>query len=282
MKSDFEITLTLCGKKITVGRGGDFRLLYASGLEAADYKLAVVDECAFDGGYIAGARFGPRKITLELEPAGDAEASRAALISALSPKNAGTLLVTRKGVTRKISFVPASVEFEQQNLFAPPRIKLNLVCPDPFFSDPEETTVEFHKTVPLLTFPFNSMRGAGIASGIWRISDTAKIYNTGDTDIGIVCTIKAVGGTVINPKIELAGTGFVKLYAVLEDGDKVQINTRRGEKSILLNGEKRFIFDRRSVFFQLPPGENIITVSADAGITYANASFSYLLRYNGI
>lgn len=276
------MTLKLGGRSFFVGRGGDFRLLSVSGLEAAEYKLTSSAESAFDGGYVSGARFGPRKITLELEPAGDAETSRSALISALSPKNAGTLYVTRRSVTRKISFVPASAEFEQPNIFTPAKIKLTLLCPDPFFTDPEETLVSFRKTAPLLTFPFNSFAGAGISSGIWRISDTAKISNSGDAEIGIVCTIKASGGTVQNPSVMLEGSGYVKLYTVLEDGDEIAINTRRGEKSVTVNGEKRFIFDRRSVFFQLPPGDNTITVSADAGITYANASFSYLLRYNGI
>lgn len=282
MKNEFSIEMQLGGHSFYVGRGGDFRLISVSGLEVAEYKLTVADESTFDGGYVAGVRFGPREITLEIEPVGDAEASRAALISALSPKNTGTLLVTRRGVKRKISFVLASAQFVQPNLFTPAKIRLTLLCPDPFFTDPEETSVVFRKTAPLLTFPFNSFKGAGISSGIWRISDTAKIVNTGDTDIGIVCTIKASGGTVINPSVELAGSGFVKLYTVLEDGGEVTINTRRGEKSVTVNGEKRFIFDRRSVFFQLPPGENTITVSVDAGKTYANASFSYLLRYNGI
>jgi hypothetical protein len=282
MTDKFILALELGGKSFFIERGGGFRLLSASGLEAAEYELAFEGGGTSDGGYVVGARFGPRKIVLELEPAGDAEASRAELVSALSPKNSGTLTVTRGNVTRKIAFVPCSAEFIQPNIFTPAKIRLTLLCPDPFFTDPDETVVSFRKTAPLLTFPFNSFAGCGIASGIWRISDTATIKNSGDADIGIVCTIRATGGTVVNPSVELEGVGFVKLYTVLEDGGELKVNTRRGEKSVNINGEKRFIFDRRSVFFQLPPGENKITVSADAGLSYANASFSYILRYNGI
>jgi len=281
MTDKFTMKLELGGRSFFIRRGGEFRLLSASGLEAAEYELVIVGGST-DGSYVAGARFGPRKITLELEPAGDAEASHAALISALSPKNSGTLTVTRRNVTRKIAFVPCSAEFLQPDIFTPAKIVLTLLCPDPFFTDPDDTVVSFRKTAPLLTFPFNSFAGCGISSGIWRISDTAIITNTGDADIGIVCTIRAVGGTVVNPSVELEGAGFVKLYTVLDDGSVLSINTRRGEKSVYINGENRFIFDRCSVFFQLPPGENKITISADAGLTYANASFSYLLRYNGI
>ena len=274
------MTLELGGRRFFIGRGGEFRLLSASGLEAAEYDVAVSESGALDGGYITGARFRPRVITLELEPAGDAEASRSSLISALSPKNRGALTVTRRGITRKIAFTPSGANFAQQSIFTPAKIRL--LCPDPFFTDAEESVVAFRKTVPLLTFPFNAFEGCGIAAGIWRVSDTASIVNAGDADIGIICTVRAKGGTIENPGVSLAGGGYVKLYALLSDGVCAEINTRRGEKSVSVGGEPRFVFDRRSVFFQLPPGESIVTISADAGLIYADASFTYALRYNGI
>lgn len=282
MSEILTMALTLCGRRFFIRRGGEFRLLTHTGLEAAPFEVTLAENGASDGGFAAGARFGARIITLELEPCGDAECARASLIAVLTPKNTGELLVTRGDAVRRIAFVLSSAVFVQPTIFTPPRIRLTLLCPDPFFSDPGDTTVTFRKTAPLFTFPLNLLSGCGISSGIWRVSDTAVIVNSGDADIGIVCTIKAAGGSVENPAVTLDGGGYVKLLTLLSDGDKAVICTRRGVKSVEVNGKSRFIFDRRSVFFQLPPGKNTVTISADAGLSYANASFSYSLRYNGI
>ena len=282
MSNEFSIMLSLGRKAFSIARGGDFRLLSSSGLENADYSVALSEGTSLDGGIINGARIKSRVIKLELETRDNVCDCRARLISALSPKKSGELLVSRRDVVRRIAVVLRGARFEQQNIYMPVKIKLELLCPDPFFTDPTETVVSFRKTVPLLSFPFNSIKGCGISAGIWRISDTAVINNTGDAEIGIICTITSSGGTVVNPSVLLDGVGYVKIYTQLSDGDKASVNTRRGSKAVTVNGEPRFIFDRRSIFFQLPPGENTVTISADAGLSYLSASFSYALKYNGI
>ena len=125
------------------------------------------------------------------------------------------------------------------------------------------------------------MAGVGITAGILVVTDTATLVNDGDVPVGIVCDITASGGTVTNPKITMNGQ-YVRVIKTLEIGDTLSIDTNQGRKDIYFNGESQFIFDRKSVFFQLPVGENTIVVSADAGIKDAKASFTYSFKYLGV
>jgi hypothetical protein len=60
------------------------------------------------------------------------------------------------------------------------------------------------------------------------------------------------------------------------------IDTRDRRKNIYLNGEQYFSFDRRSTFFSLPPGENVVAVLCDDGTEYIRAKLTYVPLYFGI
>ena len=84
-----------------------------------------------------------------------------------------------------------------------------------------------------------------------------------------------------NIKITMNGQ-YVRVIKTMAIGDTIQIDTNKGQKNIYFNGESQFIFDRKSIFFQLPVGENTIVISADAGIKDAKASFTYSFKYLGV
>lgn len=174
--------------------------------------------------------------------------------------------------------------------FSQPNIKrdflhttVNLICPDPWFYDTEETVKEFKQAVPLLTFPFNSIKNVGITSGVFYRSELATVNNTGDTDIGVVIEVEAMGA-VSNPMAILLdglGTG-VSTIVNMNTGDKLAISTIPRQKSIKLNGQNVFLFERSSVFFQLPRGETTIQVTATAGASNMINSIRYRLKYLGV
>lgn len=281
------LTITIGGERITIAKDSVYRLLTGgiTGIEAGDYEAVLTEYAAVDGGYLDAVRIHPRPIRVQfaIDDRRQTEELRKRLISLFSPKKPGTLVVDRGGRRRKIEFYMRNTPtFDQPNIIQDRlRVTLDMICPDPYFTDVNDTTVDFMKPAPLLTFPFNSLAGVGITAGVLIVTDRVFLVNDGDVPVGIVCDITANGGTVTNPKITMNGQ-YVRVIKVMEIGDKLTINTNKREKNIYFNGESQFIFDRKSVFFELPVGENEIVISADAGVKDAKASFTYAFKYLGV
>lgn len=287
MKPYIKITISIGNRLVTIAKDSVYRLPQGgiTGIESADLEAILTEYAAMDGGYLEAVKVPPRPIGLSfvINDRSRTEELRNDLISFFSPKKPGTLTIERGGRKRKIGFcLSERPQFVQDNIISDKlRVNLSLICPDPYFQDVNPSVVNFMHPLPLLTFPFNSVAGVGITAGILVVTDTATLVNDGDVPVGIVCNITASGGTVTNPKITMNGQ-YVRVIKTLEIGDTLSIDTNQGRKDIYFNGESQFIFDRKSVFFQLPVGENTIVVSADAGIKDAKASFTYSFKYLGV
>ena len=199
ISADIKLVLDIGGRIITIAKDAPYRIAEGglSGLEAADYKLTMEDKALTDGGYIAKERFEAREISITFGIADkkNTEAHRRLLLRRLNPKEPVTLTVTRTGITRKIEGkIDGAPEFAQDNIRENTiYVTVDLTCPDPWFYDPEPVVYEFRRAIPLLTFPFNSLAGVGIMSGLtWR-SDKLEIENIGDDAMGIVAVISANG-----------------------------------------------------------------------------------------
>ena len=287
MKPYIKITISIGNRLVTIAKDSVYRLPQGgiTGIESADLEAILTEYAAMDGGYLEAVKVPPRTIGLSfvINDRTRTEELRNDLISFFSPKKPGTLTIERGSRKRKIGFyLSERPQFVQDNIISDKlRVNLSLICPDPYFQDVSPSVVNFMHPLPLLTFPFNSVAGVGITAGILVVTDTATLVNDGDVPVGIVCDITASGGTVTNPKITMNGQ-YVRVIKTLEIGDTLSIDTNQGRKDIYFNGESQFIFDRKSVFFQLPVGENTIVVSADAGIKDAKASFTYSFKYLGV
>lgn len=286
-KPYIKLIVNIGGEQLMIAKESVYRLLAGgvAGIESADLEAVMSEYAAMDGGYLDTVRVPPRHISVlfAVDERKQTEELRKKLIAFFSPRKQGTLIVERANRSRKIRFyLNEQPEFIQSNIIDDRlHVRVNMVCPDPYFEDVTPTTVQFMKPLPLLTFPFNSVVDVGITSGVLEITDTATLVNDGDVPVGIVCDILANGGTVTNPKISMNGQ-YVRVIKTMEIGDTVQIDTNKGQKNIYFNGESQFIFDRKSVFFQLPVGENTIVISADAGVKDAKASFTYSFKYLGV
>ena len=280
------LEITIGDETIIISRESVYRLLQGgiSGIEAAEFEAMFTDYAAMDGGYYEGIKVKPRPISIRfaVDDKRQTERLRKKLISFFSPRAPGTLVVDRGDRRRKIGFRLANTpDFVQDNIIEDRlHVTVDMLCPEPYFEDEQATTYQFRQATGLLTFPFNSIVGVGITSGSLVTSDTMTLINTGDVPVGIVCDIIASGGTVTNPKITMNGQ-YVRAVTALGLNSTLRIDTNKGRKNIYVNGESRFIFDRKSVFFQLPVGESTIVVSADAGIADAEASFTYAFKYLG-
>lgn len=286
--SNKSITLTLLfgNETITIAKNSVYRLLAGGlhGVSAADYLVSLDESALIDGGYVSAEKFLPRNINIAFSVTDlkNSETYREYLVSTINPLKAGTLIIGRSGVTRKINFkVQGAPTFEQNNIFVDRlHVYLNLVCPDPWFHDVSESEADFVETVPLLTFPFNSIQGAGITAGTIHRSTSTTVNNTGDAPTGVTVTIVA-NDTVTNPYVQL-GTQKITANCVMDTNDKIQFSTVSGAKDIRLNGAQVLNYSRQSVFFDLPLGKSTIEVGAKSGAKSMSATVRYALKYLGV
>lgn len=161
-----------------------------------------------------------------------------------------------------------------------------VLCPKPYLNGSEVNEQIFSSIDPLFEFPF-SIPAEGIPFSEVLLYVEKSILNYGDIVTGVLIKINALG-EIENPKIFNVETReYMILNTVLYRGDLVEINTRFGEKSIILirNGVESSIvgsLEDGSTWFQLEVGDNVFTLNADSGIENMYTSFEVIDQYEGV
>ncbi len=286
MENIYRILFSSGGKELLISPEGNCRLIEGglSGFDCTGFDVRINSYAGGVGGYASKRRFAQRELSVTFEILGggaESDAIRRHIVSMMDPRLDGVLEVTLYGVTRKIGVIPSGeCEFIRSVLSDSIEATLSFAAPAVFFDDSEDSLVLFRSLAPALTFPLNLMSGAGTVSGMYRTTDEAAAENSGDGECGIVCTIRAFGGSIVNPGIKL-GNDFVRCPVVLEDGHELIIDTRQRQKNIMLDGERYFNFDRGSVFFALPAGISVVKIICDSGGEYIDAKIEFTEKYFG-
>lgn len=179
--------------------------------------------------------------------------------------------------------------------------QISIICPDPYFysagKDGTQVTV-FSGVEAQFEFPFSneSLTENLIEIGTLQYSTEQNIYYAGDSEVGVLITIHAIGSagtiTIYNTgtremmkidadKIEtLTGDGII-------NGDDIIISTSKGDKYINLvrNGVTKNILnalDKTSDWFQLAKGDNIFAYTATSGATNLQFKIENKLIYEGV
>ena len=179
--------------------------------------------------------------------------------------------------------------------------QISIICPNPYFRSTKlsgtDVTV-FYGVESKFIFPFSneSLTDSLIFMGDIKNESESLIYYSGDAEIGMTIVIDAVGVaedlTIFNVttresmKIntarleELTGSGII-------NGDRLIINTTRGEKAITLL--RRGVYtnvlntlDKDSDWFQLSKGDNIFAFSADSGAANLQFRIENQTIYEGV
>ncbi len=285
MIRDYRILFTSHGRQVEISPTAPCRLLEdgLSGFGCAGFDVGLCSYASAAGGYAQKRRFAERELSLTFEIAGDrSEEIRRMLISMMDPAEDGELDVRIGDAHRRITVIPWDEARFVTPLFTDyVEVTLSFVAPTVFFRDAEDVAVRFADAVPLLTFPMNFMQNAGLASGIYRTTDTAAVVNPGDAPCGMVVTVRAAGGEVKNPCIR-CGEKYILIPTTLSDGDVLTVDTRARRKNITINGERCFQFEKGSTFFTLPTGESSVTVTCGEGKPYLEASLTFTPLYFGM
>ncbi|MCR5682305.1 MAG: phage tail family protein [Clostridiales bacterium] len=289
---DYKITLTDSrGRVLTVSPDSPCRLIEGGleGFACAGFDVRLRAYASSAGGYAETRRFAERELamtfTVEDREDGeneDAETIRRLIVSMMDPGEDLILDAELWGERRQITVIPADgPQFRRPHFHHPLEVTLNFCAPEVFFREPEPTGVQFRDRVPLFACPLNLWAGAGTVSGLLRVRNEAEIQNPGDGPCGVVVTFRAEGGAVVHPSVT-AGGKYIRCPLTLADGDEMEIDTRPRHKTITVNGERVFLFDRDSTFFQLPPGMTPVTVGADEGEDYLKARIAFTPIYYGM
>lgn len=196
-----------------------------------------------DGSIYNSSRVQNRNIVLTIYPAQSIEQTRVNLYQYFKTKHPIKLNI--QTATRRV-WIEGYIESMEGDLFdKAEKIQISIICPDPYFKSETATVVDFD-------------------------SASETITNTSDDETGVVVEITATGAaqgiTITN---ETTGKSFSSTQQLVE-GDKMILNTKRGEKSLTLvsGGTTTNIIntmEQGSDWFPLIPGANTISYEAEQG-----------------
>lgn len=267
-------------------------LINADGLTKATTSLSTVVIGGVDGDQINSVRAQPRPITLDLRAKRhqNVEQAKRAVLEIVKLKQACTLKWTQNNRVWTISGIVDSIEMPRFNNKV--TMQIGLHCSDPFWKDVTESISEISEAKDLhyftddpedmLFFPDD-----GIPLGEYDTSRTRTVYNAGDVAVGMNIEVLAYA-RVVNPTIHDQngnyfgiGYGNGDFQVIMNEGDKLVINTNAGRKNVTLNGESVLnLVKPHSTWLQLQAGENEFAISDDSGsLTNMTFSLIYQTRY---
>jgi len=102
-----------------------------------------------------------------------------------------------------------------------------------------------------------------------------KANNEGDVETPVLIEFK---GPAVNPTGE-----YIKIKRDLGEQDVLTLSTEFGQKYVRINGENAFHYiDLASTFWQLKPGENILSYSSNNDSINTRVAVRWKNRYLGV
>jgi len=266
-----------------------FRYLTSEGFGGTDNEIQTRRGAYQDGTTLQQVRLSPRTLMIRFlalaADRGGVEQKRRRVAAAFNPRNGlGTLVWTQEDGSQ---YALRCVALSGSPSFTPGRqaqgrtwqeVIVDLQAPDPCWFDATATTLPLAGLTGGLAFP------ASFPASFAAMGSTMVVTNEGDIAAPIRIEIP---GPVLNPVVENLTTGEqIALTLDVLEGQTVLIDTTYGNLLCRLqasNGTQTNAMQylsSDSTFWQLVPGENIVTFSAPSGS--AEVSIEYASRYTGV
>ncbi len=278
-----ELTFLSRNKTIQMNKKSELRVISISGLESSQYSINTINGNQ-DGTIITHVKLNPREITItgDVKKNSNEDINRQQMISFFNPKFQGELRVNRNGNEKKISYVVSSFRFTNAKMSEWLQFEIVLDCPNPYFSSIDNFGKNIADITKQFAFPLAIIAGKGKIMGYKTYSNNVSLFNDGDCATGCEIKIKVTKGTVSNPKICL-NNKFLQVNVDLKAGDELVINTNIRQKSIKLNGENVIQkINRKSSFFELNVGDNVMTYESDDGYENMSINVYFYKKYLGV
>lgn len=282
-----------------------FQVLDIQGLGPSKANINIKEIPTIDGALFNSSRVTSRNIVLKLGFQENSAISEIATIELVRQVSYRFFPVKRKislliETDTRLAEVDGYVESNELDIFADDNEKtsISIICPDSYLFSTEITTTLFSGVVPGFQFPFSneSLVTKLLFFGDVFASYEKNIYYTGDSEVGIVLYIHAIG-PVVNPVIvnsrtlETMTINTTKLAAMTGSGiiagDDITITTIKGQKSITLlrAGVTTNILntiDQNSTWFSLLYGDNLFKYDALTGKENLQVSADNQTIYQGV
>ena len=265
-----------------------FILVSADGIYDALNNVHVSENTMIDGAQYQGSTVKFRNIVLTLKDDGNYPEDRNMLNQLFKDNEVGLLEVSENDQNvRVINYYVESMKSTAKHNVRYHTI--SLICPDPFFYDPTDTTVYMASWVSNFEFEFED-EGDGFEFGYQSAERIQNIVNDyAENNIGMTIRISC-SGAVINPSIIRVESdthitvGSVAKAFTTQVGDVVTITTGTGNKHVYLTREGvtteiNEYLTEDSDFIQLMRGNNNIGYSADSGEEYMTVAISYRFKH---
>lgn len=255
------------------------------GLTPATAQINTAGAGIADGTFFNSSYVGQRNIVITVVPNGPAEDARLELYSVFKPKYNVRLYFTTEN---RYVYIDGYVESFEGSLFENRQtFQISVICPNPFFIDADSEEVEQSITVDAFTFPA-SFPEAGRVLGIVTENIGVTVRNLGEETTGVIITLEAREGLVVNPTIynETTREAFA-LNVTIQKGERINIDTRRGQKTVTLNRDGEIVniinlLERGSKWLTVAQGNNLLTIQCEAGTINAKVTYEIETLYEGV
>lgn len=272
------------GEKLNLSHNNNYHLLQVTGLTPPSAILNFANSASGDGGRLTHRKLDKRNITLLIAPAFNIEKERNELYRFLAPKHEIRL---RFITASKDVFIDGVVESLEGDLYEnPQKLQASIVCGDPYFKSVENELIQFSSVISQFEFVWEPLESGEPISEI-ELFTRLGIDNPSTDSVGFILNLIA-RGTVLEPSVwnETTGEKIVINYEMLE-GDRIVINTRKGEKSVKLFREGAEIniinhFAENADWLTLQPGSNIISFSCAFGLEDLTLSIDLQPIHQGV
>lgn len=272
------------GEQLDFTNNPDYTAIIESGLTPPAATINTSTIATMDGSVFNSSFMNNRNIVLTITPTSSVESNRINLYKYIKSKQYIKLYL--KNGLRDV-WIEGYVESIEGNLYeAPQKMQVSVICPDPYFKSKMGISIGFSSVVDAFKFPF-AIEEEGIPFSILETYAEKNINNPSDDETGIVIELYA-RDKVLEPTIynQTTNEHFTVEYE-MQEGDKIIINTRKGEKSIVAirDGVETNIINkmvRGSKWFNLLAGDNIFAYECVYGA--ANLQITFILQpiYEGV
>lgn len=272
------------GEQLNLSTNTDYQLLQVTGLTPAGATINTSKMANKDGDVFNSSSLDKRNIVMIIAPRGNVESSRINLYKYIKSKQYIKLYL-RNG-QRKV-WIEGRVESIEGDLYEnPQKLQVSVICPDPHFKDDNVSTTDFSSMEDTFTFPFD-IDSTGVPLSTLSPYTEKNILNYSDDETGVVIELYA-RDLVLEPTIyDLTTNESFTIEYEMRAGDKIILNTNRGEKSLKLisNGVESNIINsmvKGSKWFNLITGDNIFSYSCLHGIENLSVLVTLQPIYEGV
>ena len=272
------------GQRLELTHNEAYAIKSIDGIDPPDAVINTTHNAGEDGTVYNSSYIGERTITITLAINAPAEANRINLYTYFKSKMPVRLYFANGA--RNV-FIDGYVQTVGVAYFDRKQtVQIVIKCPRPLFNAVTDVVAEIASIDALFEFPF-SIAEAGIPFSEIVIGGEQDIYNGGDVETGAEFVIQMLGA-VVRPQIYNLDTNeSMKLSGTFARGDKVTINTIRGQRHITLlrDGVESNIIgqlEQEWTWFTLVPTDNIFTFTADSGAENMLVSVNVADLFEGV